>query len=151
MITGDHPRTAVVIAQELGISENGRVITGADLAKLTLDTGPQTVTEVSVYARVNPEHKLRIVDAVRPGRPDERHAPRGRPLPCKQHVWCPLREHDACMFLIGVAVDGAHQLSLGGERDFANPWQPFLKVVGTETALASSDQQGPPRGRSSRS
>ncbi len=65
MITGDHPRTAAVIAQELGIiSENGRVITGADLATLTLDAAPQTVTEVSVYARVNPEHKLRIVDAL---------------------------------------------------------------------------------------
>ena len=64
MITGDHPRTAAVIAQELGIGENGRVITGADLAKLTLDAAPQTVTEVSVYARVNPEHKLRIVDAL---------------------------------------------------------------------------------------
>ena len=64
MITGDHPRTAAVIAQELGIGENGRVITGADLAKLTLEAAPQTVTEVSVYARVNPEHKLRIVDAL---------------------------------------------------------------------------------------
>ena len=64
MITGDHPRTAAVIAQELGISDNGRVITGADLAKLTLDAARQTVTEVSVYARVNPEHKLRIVDAL---------------------------------------------------------------------------------------
>jgi P-type Ca2+ transporter type 2C len=64
MITGDHPRTAVVIAQELGITANGRVITGADLAKLTPDDGPRTVGEVSVYARVNPEHKLWIVDAL---------------------------------------------------------------------------------------
>jgi Ca2+-transporting ATPase len=67
MITGDHPRTAAVIAQELGIAADGRVITGADLAKLTPDESPRTVAEVSVYARVNPEHKLRIVDALQQG------------------------------------------------------------------------------------
>ena len=65
MITGDHPRTAVVIAQELGISQDGRVTTGADLDKLSEDARDRTVAEVSVYARVNPEHKLRIVDALR--------------------------------------------------------------------------------------
>ncbi len=65
MITGDHPRTAAVIAQELGITADGRAITGAELDKLTADAAPRTVAEVSVYARVNPEHKLRIVDALR--------------------------------------------------------------------------------------
>ncbi|RPH58397.1 MAG: cation-translocating P-type ATPase, partial [Acidobacteria bacterium] len=65
MITGDHPRTAVVIAQELGISQDGRVTTGADLDKLSEEARDRTVAEVSVYARVNPEHKLRIVDALR--------------------------------------------------------------------------------------
>jgi Ca2+-transporting ATPase len=64
MITGDHPRTAAVIARELGITADGRAITGADLEALTPDDGPRTVAEVSVYARVNPEHKLRIVDAL---------------------------------------------------------------------------------------
>jgi Ca2+-transporting ATPase len=64
MITGDHPRTAAVIAQELGISSDGRVITGADLEQLTPEASARTVAEVSVYARVNPEHKLRIVDAL---------------------------------------------------------------------------------------
>jgi Ca2+-transporting ATPase len=54
-----------VIAQELGISADGRVMTGAELEKLTPESGPRTVAEVSVYARVNPEHKLRIVDALR--------------------------------------------------------------------------------------
>jgi Ca2+-transporting ATPase len=67
MITGDHPRTAAVIAQELGITGQGRVITGADLDLLPDDALPRTVAEVSVYARVNPEHKLRIVDALRSG------------------------------------------------------------------------------------
>ena len=65
MITGDHPRTAAVIAKELGISTDGRAMTGAELERLTADALARTVTEVSVYARVNPEHKLRIVDALR--------------------------------------------------------------------------------------
>ena len=65
MITGDHPRTAAVIARELGIAEDERAITGAELEKLTPDAAARIVAEVSVYARVNPEHKLRIVDALR--------------------------------------------------------------------------------------
>ena len=65
MITGDHPRTAAVIAQELGISGDGRSMTGAELEKLAPPARAQAVTEVSVYARVNPEHKLRIVNALR--------------------------------------------------------------------------------------
>jgi Ca2+-transporting ATPase len=65
MITGDHPRTAAVIAQELGISADGRALSGAELEKLPPEAAPRTVAEVSVYARVNPEHKLRIVDALR--------------------------------------------------------------------------------------
>ena len=65
MITGDHPRTASVIARELGIATDGRTLTGADLDALTPDAAPRAIAEVSVYARVNPEHKLRIVDALR--------------------------------------------------------------------------------------
>jgi Ca2+-transporting ATPase len=65
MITGDHPRTASVIAQELGIAPDGRVITGAELDRLDDPARASVVGEVSVYARVNPEHKLRIVDALR--------------------------------------------------------------------------------------
>ena len=65
MITGDHPRTAAVIARELGIAEDCRAITGAELEKLSDEARAATVAQVSVYARVNPEHKLRIVDALR--------------------------------------------------------------------------------------
>jgi Ca2+-transporting ATPase len=65
MITGDHPRTAVVIARELGISDDGLAITGAELEALTQEAREDTVRHVSVYARVNPEHKLRIVNALR--------------------------------------------------------------------------------------
>jgi Ca2+-transporting ATPase len=65
MITGDHPRTAAVIAQELGISIDARAITGVELEKLSAEEASRAVTDVSVYARVNPEHKLRIIDALR--------------------------------------------------------------------------------------
>jgi len=64
MITGDHPKTAAVIAVELGIAGEGRAVTGAELEKMPEDALAQTVREVSVYARVNPEHKLRIVNAL---------------------------------------------------------------------------------------
>jgi len=64
MITGDHPRTAGVIARELGIAADARAITGVELEKLTSDAITRTVADVSVYARVNPEHKLRIVEAL---------------------------------------------------------------------------------------
>jgi P-type Ca2+ transporter type 2C len=65
MITGDHPRTAAVIARELGIAENCRPVTGAEFEAMTQEAQAATVAQVSVYARVNPEHKLRIVDALR--------------------------------------------------------------------------------------
>jgi len=64
MITGDHPRTASIIARELGISEDGRTMTGNELDQQTEDALAKTVLEVSVYARVNPNHKLRIVKAL---------------------------------------------------------------------------------------
>ena len=67
MITGDHPRTAAVIAGELGIATDGRTVTGAELERLSNEALAQTVREVSVYARVNPEHKLRIVKALQSG------------------------------------------------------------------------------------
>jgi len=64
VITGDHPKTAAVIAQELGIVSMGRAVTGAELEHMTAESLDQTVADVSVYARVNPEHKLRIVEAL---------------------------------------------------------------------------------------
>ena len=67
MITGDHPRTAVVIARELGIALNGRVATGAGLTDMSDEQLAVAVRDISVYARVNPEHKLRIVRALQQG------------------------------------------------------------------------------------
>jgi Ca2+-transporting ATPase len=64
MITGDHPRTAAVIARELGIAFDDSAVTGADLTRMSDEALARVVTHASVYARVNPEHKLRIVRAL---------------------------------------------------------------------------------------
>jgi Ca2+-transporting ATPase len=64
MITGDHPKTAAVIAAELGIATDGRAVTGQALERMADAELARTVRDVSVYARVNPEHKLRIVQAL---------------------------------------------------------------------------------------
>src|SRR5690606_3962215 len=64
MITGDHPKTAAVIARELDISADGRLISGAQLDGMSDEELDRAVREVSVFARVNPEHKLRIVNAL---------------------------------------------------------------------------------------
>ena len=64
MITGDHIDTAVAIAKNLGIVEDAsHAITGAELDKISDEDFHEKVTEYSVYARVQPEHKARIVDA----------------------------------------------------------------------------------------
>ncbi|MBN1668318.1 MAG: cation-translocating P-type ATPase [Anaerolineales bacterium] len=64
MITGDHPLTAKRIAQDLGISSDSQIITGQQLSKMTTADLDQVVEDVSVYARVSPEHKLKIVEAL---------------------------------------------------------------------------------------
>ena len=66
MITGDHPRTAARIAADLGIVAAGaKALTGAELDALDAAGLAAAVRETSVYARVAPVHKLRIVDALR--------------------------------------------------------------------------------------
>ena len=66
MITGDHKDTAVAIAKELGIAEDDScAITGAELNKLSDEELEERIEEFSVYARVQPEHKTRIVNAWR--------------------------------------------------------------------------------------
>jgi calcium-translocating P-type ATPase len=65
MITGDHPRTATRIAADLGIVPAGaRAVTGPELEQLDDDQLAAASRDVSVYARVAPEHKLRIVDGL---------------------------------------------------------------------------------------
>jgi Ca2+-transporting ATPase len=65
MITGDHPETAHTIANELGIAEpDSRVITGAELERMSIEELKSVVGETAVFARVSPEHKLKIVQAL---------------------------------------------------------------------------------------
>lgn len=64
MITGDHKDTAVAIAKELGIIEDAsQAITGAQLNEISDEQFKQDIEKYSVYARVQPEHKVRIVTA----------------------------------------------------------------------------------------
>ena len=66
MITGDYPNTARAIADQIGLLRPGRkVITGVELDKLTDEEMIENVQVTDVYARVSPEHKMRIVDALR--------------------------------------------------------------------------------------
>ncbi|HEX6318486.1 MAG TPA: HAD-IC family P-type ATPase, partial [Burkholderiales bacterium] len=64
IITGDHPATATAIGDELGITAGARAVSGAELENMPEDVLARTVRDASVYARVNPEHKLRIVKAL---------------------------------------------------------------------------------------
>ena len=64
MITGDHKITAVAIAKEIGILREGdEAITGAELQEMPQEELEKNVQKYSVYARVSPEHKVRIVNA----------------------------------------------------------------------------------------
>jgi Ca2+-transporting ATPase len=65
MITGDYPNTARAVAQEIGLMIPGHhVLTGADLDKMSDDVLKGEIEKVDVFARVSPEHKMRIVDAL---------------------------------------------------------------------------------------
>jgi Ca2+-transporting ATPase len=64
MITGDHPLTAWHIATELGIAEGGRILTGRELDRLSVEELEDLVSETPVFARVSPENKLDVVEAL---------------------------------------------------------------------------------------
>jgi Ca2+-transporting ATPase len=65
MITGDHPLTARHIAQVLGFESGDRFTTGQELDRMTPEALIEETRQVSVFARVSPEHKLRLVEAFR--------------------------------------------------------------------------------------
>ena len=67
MITGDHKDTAAAIASEIGILNGGTVLTGSDLDRLSDEEFQKVVEDVNVYARVFPEQKVRIVEALKSG------------------------------------------------------------------------------------
>jgi Ca2+-transporting ATPase len=65
MITGDYPNTARAVAQEIGLLRpDHEVLTGADLDRMSDDILKDKIEQVDVFARVSPEHKMRIVDAL---------------------------------------------------------------------------------------
>jgi Ca2+-transporting ATPase len=64
MITGDHPVTATAVARELGLLRGGRVVTGDELDALDDERLAREVEAIDVFARVAPEHKLRVVEAL---------------------------------------------------------------------------------------
>jgi Ca2+-transporting ATPase len=67
MITGDYPDTARAIAEEIKLvqSEDGRVLTGADLQRISDDELVREIDKVDIFARVSPQHKVRIVEALK--------------------------------------------------------------------------------------
>lgn len=64
MITGDHARTAAAIAKSMGISDREHVMTGPEIEKTTDEELADLVKDIDVFARVSPEHKLRLVTAL---------------------------------------------------------------------------------------
>ena len=64
MITGDHHATARSIGIELGLSKNGNVVTGVQLSKMDDNTLNEIIRTTNIFARVAPEHKLRLVKAL---------------------------------------------------------------------------------------
>ena len=64
MVTGDHPATALAVAQKVGM-QPGRVITGLELDTLSPEALRTALSEACVFARVAPEHKLRLVEALK--------------------------------------------------------------------------------------
>ncbi|NIV30753.1 MAG: hypothetical protein GWN58_15010, partial [Anaerolineae bacterium] len=66
MITGDYLNTAVAIGKEIGLVQDGdRALTGAELDQIDDDDFVDMVEDVSLYARVSPQHKVKIVDALK--------------------------------------------------------------------------------------
>ena len=61
MLTGDHPETAKAVANQVGVDDNGRVLTGPDVSSMDDEHLNEAVKSTSIFARITPEHKLRIV------------------------------------------------------------------------------------------
>lgn len=64
MITGDHKATARAIAMQLGLSTNGKVLTGAELSEMDDTTFSKAISDTNIFARVAPKHKLRLVQTL---------------------------------------------------------------------------------------
>ncbi len=65
MVTGDHQATAAAIAREIGLLDGGRVVDGAALDQMTDEELVEQIDEISVFARMAPDHKVRILEALK--------------------------------------------------------------------------------------
>ncbi len=66
MITGDYPRTAAAIAKQIGmLRPSGKIITGAEMDQMSDEDLAKVISEIDVFARVSPNHKLRVVKALK--------------------------------------------------------------------------------------
>ena len=65
MITGDYPETALAIARQVKLEHNGEVLTGQDIVTLSKESLQQKVKQVNIYARMFPEAKLKVIDALK--------------------------------------------------------------------------------------
>jgi Ca2+-transporting ATPase len=63
MITGDHPDTARAVAHSIGLARHQGLLTGAELSETSDDALDDMVDDIGIYARVSPEHKLRVINA----------------------------------------------------------------------------------------
>ena len=64
MITGDHPTTAKSIASEIGLTDHGRILLGSEISRMSDEELSRFVRDCQVFARVSPEHKLRLIRAL---------------------------------------------------------------------------------------
>ncbi len=64
MMTGDHPKTARIIAEQIGLQETGKVITGREMDQMSDEELAEKILSTSIFARVSPENKLQIVRAL---------------------------------------------------------------------------------------
>lgn len=65
MVTGDNPKTAKAIAEEIGLAKDAKVLTGQEIEEMSEEELQETVPNVDIYARTHPEHKLHIVGALK--------------------------------------------------------------------------------------
>lgn len=64
MITGDHPTTAKSIASEIGLNDHGQILLGSEISKMSDEELSRFVRNCQIFARVTPEHKLRLIRAL---------------------------------------------------------------------------------------
>ena len=148
MITGDHPQTAAAVAEEIGLLGSGRVVTGAELEAMSALDLARSVAGIEVYARVSPEHKLRVVSAWQQNghivamtgdgvndAPALKQADVGVPMPGFQFARPPS---------IDAMVEAFHEHCEDGGRDFLDYVMTTLKLPDILETMAKEISRQPP-------